>query len=88
MTDQRHPPPDWQLPPGVNCGLWDYLHSESVARNYDAGLTGSSLFQIDQAYVERHCPTPGRSTRKAWPTACRRLSAPRTMPSVLNRQAA
>jgi ubiquinone/menaquinone biosynthesis C-methylase UbiE len=60
VTDQRHPPPDWQLPPGVNCGLWDYLHSESVARNYDAGLTGSSLFQIDQAYVERHCPTPGR----------------------------
>ena len=22
---------DWQLPPGVNRGLWDYLHNPAVA---------------------------------------------------------
>ena len=53
-------PPDWQLPPGVNRGLWDYLHDSDLARNYDAGLAGSSLFDIDQEFVRHHCPAPGR----------------------------
>ena len=57
-----HPPSpaDWQLPPGVSRGLWDYLHDPAVARNYDAGLAGSALVRVDQQFVERHCPTPGR----------------------------
>jgi SAM-dependent methyltransferase len=54
------PPPDWRLPPGVNRGLWDYLHNAELARDYDAGLAGSSLFVGDLAFVERHCPRPGR----------------------------
>jgi SAM-dependent methyltransferase len=54
------PPPDWQLPPGVNRGLWDYLHDPGVARNYDAGLAGSALFRVDMAFVDEHCPHPGR----------------------------
>jgi ubiquinone/menaquinone biosynthesis C-methylase UbiE len=53
-------PPDWQLPPGVNRGLWDYLHDPALARQYDAYLAGSSLAQIDVTFVERHCPQPGR----------------------------
>lgn len=52
--------PDWQLPSGVNRGLWDYLHDAGVARGYDASLAGSSLFGVDRAFVERHCPQPGR----------------------------
>jgi SAM-dependent methyltransferase len=59
VTSER-PPADWQLPPGVNRGLWDYLHSPSVARDYDASLAGSSLFSADESFVERHCPKPGR----------------------------
>jgi SAM-dependent methyltransferase len=59
-ADKRNPPPDWQLPPGVDRGLWDYLHSDAIARDYDAALAGSSLFEIDQAFVERWCPEPGR----------------------------
>ena len=54
------PPPDWQLPPGVSRGLWDYLHDPGVARGYDAGLAGSSLFHADLAFVEKHCPPSGR----------------------------
>jgi SAM-dependent methyltransferase len=53
-------PPDWQLPPGVNRGLWDYLHDPAVARGYDASLAGSSLFHLDLDFVAHHCPTPGR----------------------------
>jgi SAM-dependent methyltransferase len=56
----RPPPANWQLPPGVNRGLWDYLHDPGVARNYDANLAGTPLFAIDQAFVARHCPQPGR----------------------------
>jgi len=54
------PPPDWQLPPGVNRGLWDFFHDEDVARHYDQSLAGSSLFTFDLEFVERHCPHPGR----------------------------
>jgi ubiquinone/menaquinone biosynthesis C-methylase UbiE len=54
------PPPAWRMPPGVNRGLWDYLHDPAVARNYDAGLAGVSLPDVDQRFVEEHCPRPGR----------------------------
>jgi SAM-dependent methyltransferase len=53
-------PADWQLPPGVNRGLWDYLHSPAVARGYDAGLAGTPLLDIDQRFVAEYCPRPGR----------------------------
>jgi SAM-dependent methyltransferase len=56
----KPPLADWQLPPGVNRGLWDYLHDPGIARNYDAGLAGTPLFNVDQHFVERHCPRPGR----------------------------
>jgi ubiquinone/menaquinone biosynthesis C-methylase UbiE len=55
-----HRPADWQLPPGVDHGLWDYLHNPDLARNYDDYLAGSSLPHVDEAFVARHCPKPGR----------------------------
>src|SRR5262245_35344471 len=54
------PPADWQLPPGVNRGLWGYLHGSELARRYDAALLGSSLCSADLAFTERHCDRPGR----------------------------
>jgi len=56
----KPPPADWQLPPGVNRGLWDYLHDPGIARGYDASLAGTPLFAIDQGFIEQHCPQPGR----------------------------
>lgn len=53
-------PPDWQMPPGVDGGLWDYLHSPELADGYEAGLAGSSLFHLDVAFVREHCTPPGR----------------------------
>jgi SAM-dependent methyltransferase len=47
--------PDWQLPPGVDRGLWDYLNSPLVAREYDTQMRDHPLFCADQAFVERHC---------------------------------
>jgi SAM-dependent methyltransferase len=53
-------PADWQLPPGVTPGLWDYLHDPAIAQGYDDSLAGSSLFTADLAFVKRYCSRPGR----------------------------
>jgi ubiquinone/menaquinone biosynthesis C-methylase UbiE len=52
--------PDWQLPPGVTRGLWDYLHDPEIARTYDQSLAGSSLFAADQRFAEQYFDRPGR----------------------------
>jgi SAM-dependent methyltransferase len=52
--------PDWQLPPGVDRGLWDYLHSGDMVRGYDEQMAVSPLVQADVAFCETAFPTPGR----------------------------
>ena len=32
--------PDWQLPPGVDRGLWDYLHAGEMVAGYDEQMRG------------------------------------------------
>jgi ubiquinone/menaquinone biosynthesis C-methylase UbiE len=54
------PPPDWQLPAGVSRGLWQYVHDDAVASNYDASLGDSALLNVDCHFVQKHCPKPGR----------------------------
>jgi SAM-dependent methyltransferase len=51
---------DWQLPPGVNRGLWDYFHDPAIARSYDSDLTDCHLLNVDQQFAARHFPRPGR----------------------------
>src|SRR5437764_1832516 len=55
-----NPIPDWELPPGTDRGLWDYVSSEQVAREYDAALAGTPLLELDLRFAERHFPAPGR----------------------------
>jgi len=52
--------PDWQLPPGVDRGLWDYLHSGEMVAGYDAQMAASPLAATDVRYCEEWFPTPGR----------------------------
>jgi SAM-dependent methyltransferase len=52
--------PDWQLPPGVDRGLWDYLHSGEMAAGYDAQMAASPLAAADARYCEEWFPEPGR----------------------------
>lgn len=52
--------PDWKLPPGVNRGLWDYLHDPESARRYDASLDASTLCLADLQFALRHLVPPGR----------------------------
>lgn len=52
--------PDWQLPPGVDRGLWDYLRAADMVAGYDAQMATSPLARADVAFCERAFPTPGR----------------------------
>lgn len=52
--------PDWQLPPGVDRGLWDYLHSTDMAAAYDKQIAASKLSTQDIDFCNQHFLTPGR----------------------------
>jgi len=52
--------PDWQLPPGVDRGLWDYLHAADMVGGYDGQVAASPLARADIAFCERAFPAPGR----------------------------
>ncbi len=52
--------PDWQLPPGVDRGLWDYLHAAAMVAGYDEQMESSALARADVAFCERAFPTHGR----------------------------
>ncbi|HVK19112.1 MAG TPA: class I SAM-dependent methyltransferase [Fimbriiglobus sp.] len=51
--------PDWQLPPGVDRGLWDYLHSGEMVRGYDGQMNASPLATADVSFCERVFDRPG-----------------------------
>jgi SAM-dependent methyltransferase len=52
--------PDWQLPPGVDRGLWDYLHADDMVRGYDEQMAASPLASMDVLFCEEVFSTPGR----------------------------
>ena len=49
-------PPDWKLPAGVAPGTWDYVHSRSIADDYDQFLAGTRLTEVDLQFVESILP--------------------------------
>jgi SAM-dependent methyltransferase len=51
---------DWQLPPGVSRGLWEYVNDPAIARQYDASLADTPLLSWDIDFVREHCRPPGR----------------------------
>lgn len=52
--------PDWQLPPGVDRGLWDYLHASDMVAGYDEQVLASPLAAADVAFCDQHFAKPGR----------------------------
>lgn len=50
---------DWQLPPGVDRGLWEYVHDGHLVSRYDDGLKDCGLVKIDQQFVEKNCTRSG-----------------------------
>ncbi|MCI0704226.1 MAG: class I SAM-dependent methyltransferase [Planctomycetia bacterium] len=52
--------PDWQLPAGVDRGLWDYLHAADMVANYDEQMRSSYLAKTDVLFCESVFRTPGK----------------------------
>ena len=62
MTNPNRP--HWQLPAGATRGLWDYIHSRTIAEDYDEYFAYNRLFAFDQSVALRaletaHIPAGG-----------------------------
>jgi SAM-dependent methyltransferase len=53
-------PADWQLPPGVSRGLWDYLQNPDLARSYDGHPEDCPLLKLDLDFAGRVFARPGQ----------------------------
>lgn len=55
----EEPPPDWQLPAGVNASLWRYAHSIAIAEDEERYFAAHPLFRADRLAVLERFQTPG-----------------------------
>lgn len=53
------PPPAWQLPDGVDEGLWRYTHTPRLAVEEDDYFAGHPLFARDAALLDERLRPPG-----------------------------
>ena len=51
--------PDWQLPVGVDRGLWDYLHATEMVADYESQIGDNPLATADVKICERVFDKPG-----------------------------
>jgi SAM-dependent methyltransferase len=78
VNQQQGPLPQWKLPAGVTRGLWEYVHSRSIAFDYDTYFADYELFEFDEQVISRHFRTPGLvadlgcGTGRALAPLCRR----------------
>jgi ubiquinone/menaquinone biosynthesis C-methylase UbiE len=49
--------PPWPLPAGISRGLWDYVHADHIADDYDAYFSHNRLFDFDEQIVLSHVKT-------------------------------
>ena len=57
LRNARVSVPQWQIPPGLTIGNFDYTNSSSIAAEYDQFLAGSELNQIDGEVFRRYLPS-------------------------------
>lgn len=56
---------NWNLPPGVDVGTWDYATSKSIANQYEDYFQDHPLFAVDQQLIDHSLPPPAAETRVA-----------------------
>jgi len=59
MAAGNTPEPEWRLPPGVTRGLWEYVHNDHVADDYDDYFAHCRLFDFDAQVIQRWFDKPG-----------------------------
>lgn len=52
------PLPDWQLPPGVSRGAWDYTQSQGIAEDYDDYHAENTLFDFEEQILREEFGPP------------------------------
>ena len=52
-------PPSWRLPEGVNDSLWQYTHTDRLARDEDEFFRGHALFEADAHALDARFVEPG-----------------------------
>ena len=50
---------DWQLPPGVTQGSWQYTQADFIAEDYDAYFAEHGMMSLDRELVDRFLREPG-----------------------------
>lgn len=55
------PLPDWQLPPGVTRGSWDYTRSRLIADDYDDYHANNPLFEFEEQVLAEEFGQPEAS---------------------------
>ena len=59
-TPATSPPrPKRRLPAGVTHELWDYIHSDHIADDYDDYFALNRLFEFDEEVLRQHFTRPG-----------------------------
>src|SRR5437899_2425297 len=53
-NQRQERPADWQMPAGVTAGLWDYLQSAELAKDYDSYLGDSAIARVDTRLVREY----------------------------------
>ena len=56
MNDSDSRPVQWQLPPGVSRGVWEYSRSTTMADDYDNYFRDHPLFEMDGQIIDRFFP--------------------------------
>ena len=56
MTDHRS---NWQLPPGISPGVWDYTQADFIASDYDSYFANHDLLRLDAQIVSDLLRDPG-----------------------------
>ena len=51
--------PEWQLPPGVSQGVWQYTQADHIAQQYDEYFAVNQLFEFDRQVLANHLNRPG-----------------------------
>jgi len=51
--------PEWQLPPGVTAGVWEYTQTDHIAEDYDEYFALNQLFDFDERILAQYFRTEG-----------------------------
>ena len=56
----------WQIPPGLVPGTWDYIRGKQIAEGYDEFLHDDPLSELDSKLLEKYFPPTATASKDTW----------------------